>query len=232
MYINLLQPKPRKSVFTLIYIDKSEEDVTLNALCGPTLHLTLDAALNEVWAYVQKRLFLMKTEFIEGGVLFDGHGIEFPKAIDGKSITDIDFVELLQGITGPEIQAATSWYFESAARCHGKYGFYQIDELEIKDDVAKPVFEFNIRETELYKSALSDAVQEVRYAATRAGVSPKGFIVDNSFCDFTTEGGVISTSNLIGVVDEFACLFGKHNSDHQNYIVNALCDDINKAFSQ
>lgn len=232
MNINMLQKKPASTVFSLIYIEKSADDVTLNAMVGPTLHKTLDEALNEVWAYVQKRLFLMKSEFIDASVLFDGHGIEFPKGIDGESISDSHFVDLLHGITGSEIQTATNWYFESVARDNEKYAFCQIDEIEIMGVAEKPVFEFNIKETELYKEVLSEAIQEVKYAANRAGVSPKGFFVNKDFLDFATEGGVISTSNLIGVVFEFACLFGKYNTPYQIYVINTLCDDINKAFSQ
>lgn len=86
---------------------------------------------------------------------------------------------------------------------------------------------FDITTTVLFKHYLGKAVEEVKDAAENAGVSPEGFTIDGSFCDF----GGVKTGVVADYIDEFACHFGVNGDDNYNHIVKVMCESITTAFA-
>lgn len=230
MTINLITPKAKKSFFTAAFRDTPKENRAVSALNGPTLHTTLDSAINEVWRYVQTRLFSMKEDFLVGSFDIEDHGIDFPKGIDPATISDLDFTNILNDIAGIEKQRAVNWYFDFMEKDNDRDSFYKIDEHAVAEEQAPSDYQTDIRETTMYKNALKNAISEVIKAAADVGVSTEGFVVDECFCDFTTSGGAVSAASLAQVVDDFAFQFGKHHTAAYNQVVDWLCEDINAAF--
>lgn len=86
---------------------------------------------------------------------------------------------------------------------------------------------FDIKTSDLFKDYLQKTIGEVNHAAEKANVSPKGFAIDNSFCDC----GEIEVYDVVEMIDECASHFGCVDSENYEYIVNALCEEVTNAFN-
>jgi hypothetical protein len=84
----------------------------------------------------------------------------------------------------------------------------------------------SIQSLEIYKNGLIFLIKEVKNAAESAKVSPKGFKIDESFCDY----GQISVSKLVSGISLLSDQFSMFNIDNDLFI-EFITDDITEYFS-
>ena len=87
---------------------------------------------------------------------------------------------------------------------------------------------FNIIDSVLFKDCLKKSVNEVHSAAKKAKVSPAGFTIDESLCDF----GDLKTGGVVDIMDEAAAKVGIFQSRNYKYFMNAICEALSEEFSK
>jgi hypothetical protein len=83
-----------------------------------------------------------------------------------------------------------------------------------------------IRGLLVYKGILNELIKEVIKAAEIAKVSPKGFKIDESFCDYNE----ISVTNLVDKISFFSNYLLKFYKIQEDVFVDLITMDITEDF--
>lgn len=94
-------------------------------------------------------------------------------------------------------------------------------------EMTKKMTQAEMYASSIFIEGLKAAKQAVEDAANEANVSPEGFEIDGTFCDF----GEIDTSGVADAIMTAAEQFGPFGSFNYSYAQDLLCIEVKKAFA-
>jgi hypothetical protein len=87
---------------------------------------------------------------------------------------------------------------------------------------------FDILDTPYFQEQLKNVTDEVEFAAAQAEISPFGFTIDKTFCDWR----LIKVQDIYAIIDDAAEPFGSHGQYNYHFFIDALCEAVTEHFSK
>lgn len=204
------------TIWSMNYLIQDKGALLDESAISPTLFPDYEGALQAVWEFVETRII-------------DNHSAIVSISHLGMDsvLSKAELTERFKAFTVAEKESAVEWLFDLEAD-ENTSSFYLIEEHSvISMSAAKPeVNKFDITDVASYGSMLHEAIDAVHKAAAEANVSPRGFQIDDSYCDFET----ISTSGVVDIIDGYASNYGKVLSDNYKHVASMMCEAITAYF--
>ncbi|MEZ9700748.1 hypothetical protein AB4455_12205 [Vibrio sp. 10N.261.46.E12] len=206
------------TIWSMNYLIQDKGALLDESAISPTLFPDYEGALQAVWEFAETRIIGNHNDIASMSHL----GID-------SVLSKAELTERFKSFTVAEKEAAVEWLFDLEAN-ENTSSFHLIEEHSvISMSTAMPeVNKFDITDVASYATKLHEAIDAVHKAAAEAKVSPRGFQIDDSYCDFET----IKTSGVVDIIDCYASNYGNVLSTNYRHVASKMCEAITAYFEE